>query len=113
MHVRVSFFYNVTLIITIQPICKPVSMKRSNAELQKQFEGSPNGNPACVPDIDQLTQRLLFLFDSQLCELGSLDGSPAARNVWCVTQLERPTHTHPLSHIYIHTQTRFRNNILL
>lgn len=57
----------------------------------------PNAR-VCVRNIAQLTQRHSFLYDSQLCGLGSLFGDPAARNVWCATPLESPSYTRTHTH---------------
>lgn len=57
-------------------------------------------------DVFKLKQRDCFLYDSQLCRLGRTLGHLAARNAWCVAQLESPSHTHPhtLKHTHTHTQ---------
>lgn len=96
-------FYTATLIITNQPLCTPVFIIISHADMQKQFKECSKENSKCMWDIDRLTQRLFFLFDSQLCESGSLDAYAAARNVWCVTQLESPTLTYPAPLTYTQT----------
>lgn len=56
-------------------------------------------------NVFKLKQRDCFLYDSQLCRLGRTLGHLAARNAWCVAQLESPSHTHPhtLKHTHTHT----------
>lgn len=59
---------------------------------------------AYTKDVSELTQEIAFCIIPSCEDLAPMLGHLAARNAWCVAQLESPSHTHPHTLKHTHTQ---------